>query len=93
MAIHGMVCHLSTHRTLTWQNHTLDAFPRILLNKTPNDGISNQSDEDKLGFTYDVLDRYIRDGEIEDVLIKNRIDQLHETNQFKLKLMPSFKFE
>ncbi len=68
-------------------------LPQELINKTPNDGLSNQSDEDKLGFTYDVLDRYIRDGEIEDVLIKNRIDQLHEINQFKLKLMPSFKFE
>lgn len=68
-------------------------LPDELVNKVPNDGLSNQSDEDKLGFTYDVLDRYIRTGQIDDILVKNRIDELNKTNQFKLKLMPSFKFE
>lgn len=68
-------------------------LPDKLVNKVPNDGLSNQSDEDKLGFTYKVLDRYIRTGEIEDISTKNRIDELHKSNQFKLKLKPSFKFE
>lgn len=68
-------------------------LPDKLVNKVPNDGLSNQSDEDKLGFTYEVLDRYIRTGEIEDISTKNRIDKLHKSNQFKLKLKPSFKFE
>ena len=67
-------------------------LPTTLVDKVPNDGLSNQSDEDKLGFTYEVLDRYIREGIIEDISIKNRIDQLHKTNEFKLKLMPSFNF-
>jgi len=35
-----------------------------LVDKVPSDGLSGQSDEDKLGFTYAVLDRYIRTGEI-----------------------------
>ena len=68
-------------------------LPATLIDKVPNDGLSNQSDEEKLGFTYEVLDRYIREGVIEDISIKNRIDQLHKTNEFKLKLMPSFNFE
>ncbi len=68
-------------------------LPATLIDKVPNDGLSNQSDEEKLGFSYEVLDRYIREGIIEDVSIKNRIDQLNKTNEFKLKLMPSFNFE
>lgn len=68
-------------------------LPATLIDKVPNDGLSNQSDEEKLGFSYEVLDRYIREGVIDDVSIKNRIDQLHKTNEFKLKLMPSFNFE
>ena len=55
--------------------------------------LSNQSDEEKLGFTYDVLDKYIRTGEISDKKTKERIDCLHDLNKFKLELMPSFKFK
>lgn len=54
-------------------------------------GLSGQSDEDKLGFTYAVLDRYIRTGEIEDIQTKERIDYLQRINRHKLELMPSFK--
>ena len=53
--------------------------------------MSFKSDEEKLGFTYEVLDRYIRTGEIDDEDIKNKIDTMHEKNLFKLQLMPSFK--
>ena len=66
-------------------------FPRHLVDKTPSDGLSGQSDEDKLGFTYAVLDRYIRTGEIEDIQTKERIDYLQRINRHKLELMPSFK--
>lgn len=65
-------------------------LPKHLVHKTPSDGLSGKSDEDKLGFTYDVLDRYIRTGEIDDVATKERIDQLHRQNLHKLQLMPSF---
>ena len=50
------------------------------------------TDEDNLGFTYDVLDRYIRTGEIDDKRTKERIDSMHEKNLFKLQLMPSFEY-
>ena len=65
-------------------------LPDVLVDKVPIDGLCGKTDEDNLGFTYAELDRYIRTGEIEDAAKKARIDHLHEINQFKLKLMPSF---
>ena len=67
--------------------------PDILIEKVPSDGLSGMSDEDKLGFTYEVLDRYIRTGELEDATAKERIDTLHERNLFKWRYMDSFKYE
>lgn len=66
-------------------------LPNELIDKVPSDGLCGKSDEDNLGFTYDVLDRYIRTGEIDDESIKAKIDAMHEKNLFKLQLMPSFK--
>lgn len=65
-------------------------IPSYLVDKVPSDGLSGQSDEDKLGFTYAVLDRYIRTGEIEDLATKERIDRLNCINKHKLEMMPSF---
>lgn len=67
--------------------------PEVLIEKVPSDGLSGMTDEDKLGFTYEVLDRYIRTGKIEDPKTKERIDMLHERNLFKLRYMDSFKYE
>lgn len=68
-------------------------LPDVLIDKVPIDGLSGKTDEDNLGFTYAVLDRYIRTGEIDDEKTKERIDYLHRINKFKLELMPSFKPE
>ena len=65
-------------------------LPEVLIEKTPIDGLSGLSDEENLGFTYAELDRYIREGIIEDPVKKEKIDKLHEKNQFKLRLMPAF---
>lgn len=65
-------------------------LPDGLVYKVPSDGLCGKTDEDNLGFTYDVLDKYIRTGEIEDMDTKERIDSMHEKNLFKLQLMPSF---
>jgi NAD+ synthase len=64
-----------------------------LIYKTPSDGMCGKTDEENLGFSYAVLDRYIRTGEIDDENVKKRIDELHSRNLFKLQLMPSFKYE
>ena len=68
-------------------------LPSALVDKVPDDGLSGMSDEEKLGFTYEVLDRYIRTGEIDDPETKKRIDYLHEKNLFKLRFMDCFKYE
>lgn len=64
--------------------------PHELTHKTPSDGLSGMSDEDKLGFTYDELDRYIFTGECEDAAKKEKIERLHRINLHKLQLMPAF---
>lgn len=66
-------------------------LPDDLIDKVPSDGLCGKTDEDNLGFTYDVLDKYIRTSEIEDEEVKKKIDTMHEKNLFKLQLMPSFQ--
>ena len=65
-------------------------LPGVLVDKVPIDGLSGKTDEDNLGFTYAVLDKYIRTGEIDDDATKALIDRKHAANVFKLKPMPSF---
>ena len=66
-------------------------LPKNLIYKVPEDGMSFKSDEEKLGFTYEVLDKYIRNGEIDDLKIKEKIDKMHLANLHKIQLMPSYK--
>lgn len=67
------------------------SLPEVLVDKVPIDGLCGKTDEENLGFRYAELDRYIRTGEIDDPEKKAKIDRLHRMNQFKLKLMPSFR--
>lgn len=66
-------------------------LPDFLIDKTPSDGLSGQTDEDKLGFTYAQLDHYILTGQCQDQDIKAKIDRMHAMNMHKLQLMPAFK--
>ncbi len=66
-------------------------LPDFLIDKTPSDGLSGQTDEDKLGFTYADLDHYILTGQCQDPTIKAKIDRMHAMNLHKLQLMPAFK--
>ena len=68
-------------------------LPDVLIDKVPSDGLCGKTDEDNLGFTYEELDRYIREGIEPSPEKKERIDRLHKINAFKLQLMPSFKPE
>lgn len=67
-------------------------LPAELVFKTPTDGLCGKTDEDSFGFSYAVLNKYIRTGICEDVDVKARIDTLHEKNRFKLQLMPVFPY-
>ena len=68
-------------------------LPSDLVDKVPSDGLCGKTDEDNLGFTYDMLDKYIRTGICVDNEIKNLIDKKHKMNLFKLQLMPSFPYK
>ena len=65
-------------------------LPDVLIDKVPIDGLCGKSDEEKLGFTYEMLDKYIRTGVIDDLEKKAIIDRKHVQNLFKLKLMPMY---
>ena len=67
-------------------------LPLHLVDKVPSDGLTDRTDEDNLGFTYAVLDKYIRTGVCEDETTKARIDRLHVLNEFKLKPIPCFEY-
>ena len=68
-------------------------LPPDLVEKVPSDGLTGLTDEDNLGFTYAVLDKYIRSGVCEDPATKALIDHKHVTNLFKLKPIPHFEPE
>lgn len=60
------------------------------IDKTPIDGLCGKTDEDNLGFTYAVLDKYIREGICNDENAKTKIDRLHNANLHKVNPMPAF---
>lgn len=68
-------------------------LPDVLVDKVPIDGLCGQTDEDKLGFTYETLDHYIREGVCEDEETKARIDRLYARNRFKVRYMDVFPYE
>lgn len=59
--------------------------------RTPDDGLPNSCpDEEKFGFTYDTLDKYLLGMMIPEDNIKEKIDHMHEVNEFKTRMMDSF---
>lgn len=66
-------------------------LPEKFIEKVPEDGLSGKSDEENMGFSYAVLDRYIETGEIDDMAVKEKIDRLHRNNLHKISPMPMFK--
>lgn len=68
-------------------------LPERLVYKTPSDGLCGMTDEDNFGFSYKVLNRYIRTGYCFDEQIKNSIDNKHEKNLFKLQPIPEFEYK
>lgn len=68
-------------------------LPKELVHKVPTDGLCGKTDEDNLGFTYAMLDTYIRGQDDLSAYpeIKAKIDRLHALNLHKLRLMPKFE--
>ena len=66
-------------------------LPKKFIEKTPADGLTDKSDEDNFGFTYQFLDRYIRTGDFgNDTATAARIDKMHDANAFKLLPMTMY---
>ena len=67
--------------------------PAQWVDKTPDDGLPHSSpDEVKFGFTYDTLDRYIREGVCEEEAVRAKIEGMHRRNLFKTEILhiPAF---
>lgn len=63
-------------------------LPARWVDKIPDDGLpASCPDEEKFGFSYDTLDRYIREGVCENADVKAKIDSMHRRNLFKLELL------
>ena len=73
--------------------HEIEALSPIseLIEKTPSDGLCGYTDEDKIGFTYATLDKYILTGVCEDDEIRAKIDRMHILNLHKLRTIPMCK--
>ena len=65
-------------------------LPYELTHKTPSDGLCGKTDEDNFGFTYAVLNKYIRTNICEDEEVKAKIVKMHNKNLFKLMPIPTF---
>ena len=65
--------------------------PREVLYRTPDDGLSNQSDEDKLGVTYKEIASYIANEELPEE-ISEKIKKLHQNNLHKFNI-PTYRRE
>ena len=63
--------------------------PEEVIHKTPSDGLSGQSDEDKLGVKYKDIASVIN-GEYVEEEIKNKVDKLHNSSKHKFEI-PMYK--
>lgn len=68
-------------------------LPYELTHKVPSDGLCGKTDEDRFGFTYKVLNKYIRTGICEDEETRKKIDEMHQKNLFKQQPIPSFTYK
>ena len=66
-------------------------LPKNLIEKIPADGLSGKTDEENIGFSYNVLNRYIREGICEDTEIKEKIDRMHKISSHKQEPIPIFQ--
>lgn len=64
--------------------------PEKVLYKEPSDGISNQSDEEKLGVKYSDIALFMENKEILDSSISEKISRLHEGSKHKFNI-PTYR--
>ena len=67
---------------------TLEELPRDLVVKTPSDGLSGKSDEERLGVTYQQIHDYVRHGSSGDEAADARIARLERAGMHKRSRPP-----
>lgn len=66
-------------------------IPDVIINKKPSAGLwEDQTDEDEMGFGYDLLDRYIKTGQGPEEIIK-KINRMNEVSDHKRKFATIFR--
>lgn len=68
-------------------------LPKELVCKVPVDGLADGSDEDRIGFSYDMLDTFITEGTTGDVEIDNKISRMYDYSEHKRNPIPRFKLK
>ena len=63
-----------------------------VLYKTPDDGLSNLSDEDKLGVKYKDIATYMENPELLDEDVRAKIEKLHNSSLHKFNI-PTYRKE
>lgn len=64
--------------------------PREVLYKTPSDGLSGMSDEDKMGVSYDDIERYILKDDTLDKGVSLKIEKMHNNSRHKF-IIPMYE--
>lgn len=64
--------------------------PKEVLYKTPSDGLSGQTDEEKLGVKYSQISAYLNNKNSVEKSIKEKIEKLHKSNKHKFNI-PKYK--
>ena len=67
-------------------------LPYELSHKVPTDGMCGHTDEESFGFTYKMLDDYLRGRAMPPAEIVEKIERMHRANLHKLQLMPCYPF-
>ena len=63
-------------------------LPKELVLKTPDDGLSGKTDEEKIGFTYTELDDFIRNGKRSENF--DKIQRMHNISEHKRNPVPKY---
>lgn len=66
-------------------------LPAKFIEKIPIDGLCGKTDEEGLGFSYDTLDKYIRQGICADESVRERILNLYRLSEHKRNPIPGYK--
>ena len=64
-------------------------IPEALLNKPPSAGLwKNQTDEKEMGFSYEILDKFLATGMVDNKRIEKNILKMNQLSEHKRKLPP-----